>query len=121
MFDLRFSKDTPIYEQLIDHIKEMIIKQVLLPDEKMPSVRALAGQLTISPNTIQKAYGELEQQGYIYSIPGKGSYVQEMADDTQNNQYIKELYGSFNRVVLELLHMNETKEDIKRAVDRCEV
>ncbi len=56
-------------------MKEMIIHDVLKPNEQLPSVRLLAKQLTINPNTIQKAYRELEREGYIYSIPGKGSFV----------------------------------------------
>ena len=119
MFSLRFNKEAPVYEQLVNHIKKMIIKRVLLPDEKMPSVRELARQLTLNPNTIQKAYRELEHQGYIYSLPGKGSYVKEH-DDIQSEAYVENLYGQFNQVVLELLHMNESKEDIKKYVDELE-
>lgn len=119
MFSLRFNKEAPVYEQLVNHIKRMIIKRVLLPDEKMPSVRELARQLTLNPNTIQKAYQELEHQGYIYSLPGKGSYVKEN-DDIQNEGYVENLYSQFNQIVLELLHMNESKEDIKKYVDELE-
>ena len=119
MYSLRFNKEAPVYEQLVNHIKRMIIKRVLLPDEKMPSVRELARQLTLNPNTIQKAYRELEHQGYIYSLPGKGSYVKEN-DDIQSEAYVENLYSQFNQVVLELLHMNESKEDIKKYVDELE-
>lgn len=65
----------PIYEQLVDKLKELIINEVLKTDEQLPSVRTLAQQLTINPNTIQKAYRELEIQGFIYSVKGKGSFV----------------------------------------------
>ena len=69
-------KDTrPIYEQIVEKFKTMILKGILKPDEQMPSVRNLAMELSINPNTIQKAYAELERQGYIYSIKGKGSFV----------------------------------------------
>lgn len=119
MFSLRFNKEAPVYEQLVNHIKRMIIKRVLLPDEKMPSVRELARQLTLNPNTIQKAYRELEHQGYIYSLPGKGSYVKEN-DDIQSEVYVENLYSQFNQIVLELLHMNESKEDIKKYIDEIE-
>ena len=65
----------PIYEQLIANIREMILRGALSPDEQLPSVRALAAELAINPNTIQKAYAELERQGMIYSSPGRGSFV----------------------------------------------
>jgi GntR family transcriptional regulator len=80
MFDLDWRSRKPIYEQLVEKIKTLIINDVWKKDEQLPSVRALAEQLTINPNTIQKAYRELETQGYIYSIKGKGSYVNSVPD-----------------------------------------
>lgn len=71
MFELDVRSRVPIYEQLVEKIKELIIKGLLKEHEQLPSVRALSNDLTINPNTIQKAYRELENQGYIYSIPGK--------------------------------------------------
>ena len=65
----------PIYEQLVGNIRALILRGVLLPDEKRPSVRCLAAELAINPNTIQKAYAELERIGMIYSSPGRGSFV----------------------------------------------
>ncbi len=65
----------PIYEQLIANIRELVLCGALAPDEQMPSVRALAAELAINPNTIQKAYAELERRGIIYSAPGRGSFV----------------------------------------------
>lgn len=65
----------PIYEQLCDNIKEMVLKGFLKPKEQLPGVRTLAVQLAINPNTIAKAYAELEHQGIIYSIQGRGSFV----------------------------------------------
>jgi len=65
----------PIYEQLIASVRDLVLRGVLAPDEQMPSVRALAAELAINPNTIQKAYAELERQGVIYSSPGRGSFV----------------------------------------------
>ncbi len=65
----------PIYEQLIDQVVTLVLHGVMLPDEQLPSVRALAGELAINPNTIQKAYAELERRGITYSVPGRGSFV----------------------------------------------
>ncbi len=73
MVDLKSRK--PIYEQLIESVKSSVVKGFMKPDEPLPSVRQLAGELAINPNTIQKAYAELERQGIVYSVPGKGSFV----------------------------------------------
>ncbi len=65
----------PIYEQLVANVRALVLRGILTPDEQMPSVRTLAAELGINPNTIQKAYAELERQGVIYSSPGRGSFV----------------------------------------------
>ena len=75
MISLNYRDARPIYEQVHDGLRKLIVTGALLPDEKLPSVRALATQLAINPNTIQRAYAELECEGYTYSIPGKGSFV----------------------------------------------
>lgn len=69
-------KDTrPIYEQVVDKFIDLILKGGLKPDEQMPSVRSLAVDISINPNTIQKAYMELERRGYIYTVKGRGNFV----------------------------------------------
>lgn len=65
----------PIYEQITERYKTLILKGVLQPDEKMPSVRQLAVELSTNPNTVQKAYTELERQGFIYTVRGRGNFV----------------------------------------------
>ena len=71
--DMRDRK--PIYEQLIDNIRPLAVGGHLSPDEHLPSVRQLAAELAINPNTIQKAYAELDRQGVIYSLPGRGNFI----------------------------------------------
>ena len=75
MFNIDISSSTPIYEQLVDSIKEGILKGLLEPGEKLPSVRELAKTMTLNPNTIQKAYQELERQKVIVTLRGKGTYI----------------------------------------------
>lgn len=65
----------PIYEQIAESYKMMILKGILQPDERMPSVRKLAMDLSTNPNTVQRAYTELERQGFLYSVKGKGNFV----------------------------------------------
>jgi GntR family transcriptional regulator len=74
-------KDTrPIYEQVVEKFQTLILKGVLEPDEQLPSVRSLAVELSINPNTIQRAYGELERQGFIYTVKGRGGFVRYNED-----------------------------------------
>ena len=80
MIQLNYRGPRPIYEQVKDGFRQLILSGALKPDEKMPSVRELAAGLTINPNTIQRAYRELEQEGYICSVPGKGSFVSDARD-----------------------------------------
>lgn len=71
-------KDTrPIYEQICEKFKTLILKGVLVPDEQMPSVRNLAMELSINPNTIQRAYAELERENFIYTVKGRGNFVSD--------------------------------------------
>ena len=82
MISLNYRDSRPIYEQIRDGLRKLIVTGALGADEKLPSVRALAAQLAINPNTIQRAYNELEGEGYIYSVPGKGSFAAANAADT---------------------------------------
>jgi len=75
VLDIRLEGKAPIYEQLYNGISQLISSGELKPDEKLPAVREVAKQLGINPNTVQKAYAQLEQSGLIYSMPAKGSYV----------------------------------------------
>ena len=75
MIFIDYKDSRPIYEQIVEKFKELILKGVLSPDEQMPSVRSLAMELSINPNTIQKAYTELERAGYIYTVKGRGNFV----------------------------------------------
>ncbi len=75
MFGINYRDSRPIYEQVVDEIEQMVVHEVLLPDSQLPSVRQMAAELSINPNTIQRAYGELEGRGVIYSVKGKGNFV----------------------------------------------
>jgi len=75
VISLNYRDSRPIYEQIKDGLRKLIVTGAMLPDEKLPSVRSLAQQLSINPNTIQRSYAELEAEGYIYSVPGKGSFA----------------------------------------------
>lgn len=71
MIWIDYTDATPIYEQIVAKYKNLIVRGAIAPNEKMPSVRALAMDLSINPNTIQKAYTELERQGFVYTVKGE--------------------------------------------------
>ena len=75
MIVIDYSDRRPLYEQITDRFRQLIVRGVLAPQEQLPSVRSLAMELSINPNTIQRAYQELEREGFICSIKGKGSFV----------------------------------------------
>lgn len=82
MVHLDYRDARPIYTQIADNFRAQIRAGILQDGDKMPSVRELAGELAINPNTIQRAYRELEAQGWIASVPGKGSFICEKANDS---------------------------------------
>lgn len=111
MFQLDFRERRPLYEQLKEKIKELIISGVLKPDDKIPSVREMAQSLTINPNTIQKAYKDLETEGFIYSVRAKGSFVSP-CDHVVNEVRLDELWGEMARILAELIYLNVAKEQV---------
>ena len=115
MIQLNYRDSKPIYEQIKDCLKRLIITGAIAPDEKMPSVRELASQLAINPNTIAKAIRELEQEGYIYTITGRGSFAADRKDISagRNDQLLKK----FDEIVKELLFLNENKDDLKQRIE----
>ena len=100
MININFRDPRPIYEQVRDNFRALIISGALPPDYKMPSVRELAAKLAINPNTIQRAYRELESEDYIVSVPGKGSFVS--LNEAAMKRQIKELEDEFAGLAQEL-------------------
>ena len=77
MITIDYKDKRPIYEQIIEKVRQLILRGILKKDDAIPSVRSLALELSINPNTIQKAYQELERMGYIYSVKGRGSFIKD--------------------------------------------
>ncbi len=86
MIVIDYHDKRPIYEQVIERFQMLILNGALEPDEQLPSVRSLAVDLSINPNTIQKAYGELERRGLIYSIKGRGNFVSSQTEVVKEQQ-----------------------------------
>ena len=109
-----------IYEQILKNIERLIISGALLKNEKLPSVRTLANELAVNPNTIQKAYGLLEERGIIYSQPGRGSFVAMDGIELQEKYLPREMLV-LDKTLDTLLALHISKEDIVAHVHRyCE-
>lgn len=115
MFDLDPRNRKPIYEQLVERFVELIISEVLSVDEQLPSVRTLAQQLTINPNTIQRAYRELENQGYIYSIKGKGSFV-SLSSERSKLEKLTSVKAELERLVAEAISLGMTVDELQQFI-----
>ncbi|SFE86452.1 GntR family transcriptional regulator [Alteribacillus iranensis] len=118
MFELDPRNRKPIYEQLMEKIKELILAEVLTVDEKLPSVRMLSKELTINPNTIQKAYRELEREGYLYSANRKGYFVAPI--ELHADKKVNELKTQFQHLLREAVYLGVTKEQIAQWFDEIE-
>lgn len=110
MLHLDYRDVRPLYAQLTDKIRQQISGGVLVQGDKLPSVRELAVELSINPNTIQRAYAELESEGYVVSVTGKGSFVAE--GDTQNAARKAELTGKLKPILEELRSLGMTHEEL---------
>ena len=117
MIHLDFGDHRPLYEQIKEKLKELIITGVLSENEKIPSVRELASSLAINPNTIQKAYKDLESEGYIYSRRASGSFVapREVAAAHIENT---EMYEHLEGLLKEMLFCGIGYDEIIKKVDK---
>jgi len=116
MIQLDAGDHRPLYEQIRDKLKSMIIEGFLAENEKIPSVREMAAQLAINPNTIQKAYRELEIDGYIYSVKAKGFFVSEIKD-TKDSVKIAELCSAVTPLLKELKFLGVKKGKLFRMIE----
>ena len=110
MLTLNYRDSRPIYEQIKDGLRRMVVSGALAPDEKLPSVRALATQLSINPTTIQRAYRELEADGYILSVAGKGSFVAQV--DQLAEQQKKQAVDAFRAAAQKLRQLGLTQAQL---------
>ena len=114
MIGLNYRDSRPIYEQIKDNYRKLILSGAMAPGEKLPSVREMASQLAINPNTIQRAYRELEGEGFIYTIPGKGCFVgsEQEVDRGRMNQLLTE----FDTIIEQLTLMGVSCDELIRRI-----
>jgi GntR family transcriptional regulator len=126
MFQIDSFSRVPVYEQIINQLEHFILTGILVADTQIPSVRNLSVSLSINPNTIQKAYAELDRNGIIYSVPGRGCFITKEAKGILSSQKqeklstLKELVSKlklaglpFDRVMATVKEVYNLKEDNK--------
>lgn len=116
MIKLDYKDGRSLHEQIAAGFRELIVSGALQTDEQLPSVRELSVSLTVNPNTVQRAYKQLENEGFIYSVKGRGSFVASAAE-IQDEKMVMELYDSLTRTVKELMYLGETKKSIENIVN----
>ncbi|MBS5191490.1 MAG: GntR family transcriptional regulator [Lachnospiraceae bacterium] len=114
MIQLNYRDTRPFYQQIKDNVRQLVVSGALKKDEKLPSVRDMAASLAINPNTIQRAYRELESEGYIYTLSGKGTFVAEVDHSNQFRQ--QELLPQFDKIVSELLYLSMPVNDLTNRI-----
>ena len=115
MLNLDYRDARPIYEQVKDGLRRLMVSGVIQEGEKLPSVRAMAMDLAINPNTIQRAYAELEAEGFLYSVPGKGSFAALPPEPLEARR--RELLQKLHELIAELRCLRFSNEEIITAVE----
>lgn len=114
MIQLNYRDPRPIYEQVKDGIRKLAYSGVVGPDEKLPSVRELAMKLAINPNTISRAYKELEQEGFLYTVAGKGTFINQEYD--LNDSRKEELWQQFEKAAKGLIELSVTSQEFEERI-----
>ena len=117
MISIDYQSKLPLYEQIVQRFQTLILSGALPPGSQMPSVRSLAMELSINPNTIQKAFSTLEQEGYIYSVKGKGNFVAESTGlAEQKNRTLMEQFRRLVSYGRELGIIEQEYEEVIRCI-----
>lgn len=115
LINIDYQDKRPIYEQITEKLQNLIVKGVLAENDKIPSVRNMAIELSINPNTIQRAYQELERAGYIYTVKGRGNFVSPK--DGWKKDKLVEAMQEFDDKVTELIHLGVSADEMHSHID----
>ena len=120
MFQIDLKNRMPIYEQVVQKFTRFILLGKLEEGSRVPSVRDLAREIGVNPNTVQKAYRELESRGYIYTVLGQGSFISSLSERSDGSE-VEALYGKLRETVMELMFRGESRDRIVAVVETFEV
>ena len=115
-FELNITSRLPIYQQLVQQAREAIARGDLKPREQLPSVRQLSRDLVINPNTVARAYTELEREGLLSNRPGKGVFVAEPKDELTRDARLQRLCVGVDRLLTEAVHLGFSREEVEGLV-----
>ena len=116
MISLNYRDARPIYEQIKERLRQLILSGAIGEGERMPSVRELAAELAINPNTIMRAYRELEAEGFVYSVQGKGTFAGRLCEvDTSRKQLLMQTFRNSAR---ELLQLGVSAEELSQILQQ---
>lgn len=116
MILLDYRDKRPIYEQVVEKLERLIVGGALEPDAKMPSVRSMGVELAVNPNTIQRAYNQLEQEGYLYTVSGRGSFVAPESEWREGKK--KKMLDEWRQVTERAKEAGLEVEELKAELDR---
>lgn len=116
MISLDYRDKRPIYEQVVEKLEKLIVCGALESNSKLPSVRALAVELSVNPNTIQRAYTQLEQDGYLYSVVGRGNYV--TGETEWKKGRIQEVLREYEETLIKAKETKVSREELLEILDR---
>ncbi|MBR5586612.1 MAG: GntR family transcriptional regulator [Clostridia bacterium] len=114
MISLDYKSGKSLHKQIEDRIKELIMGGILAPDEKLPSVRELSVSLTVNPNTVQRAYKQLESDGFINSVQGKGNFVAQT--EGANKKHLARLTRRLKSTIREMMFLGESPDSVNRII-----
>lgn len=116
MFQLNYQSHKSLYEQIVDNIKEQIMTGVLKENTQLPTVRELSQLLTINPHIVQKSFQTLDQEGYIYTIANKGTFVSSRKHVKIDEQKVYDMIQVIVEGYKELIHMGMTQDEIHNKI-----
>ena len=118
MFELDMKSRKAISDQIIENMKELIVSGVIKADDKIPSVREMANQLLVNPNTVQKAYRTLEAQGYIFTVKGRGTFVADTSCLLVDSRELQEAKTQIRDSISKLYYLGIKKTEAKDIVEQ---
>ncbi|MFZ5644463.1 MAG: GntR family transcriptional regulator [Bacillota bacterium] len=117
-FRIEPGRGIPIYIQVLEQIRSSVASGVLAPGDQLPSVRDLAVQLSINPNTISKAYQELEHEGVVYTLRGRGTFVSQPSSTLSDSVRLRKLDEAVERLFVEAYHLHCSPGEVLDAVKK---